>query len=252
MTEGPAPDARRPEIIGHRGYAARFPENTLPGLEGALDAGCRSLEWDLHVSSDGVPVLFHDDTLDRTTDGTGPVREHTLPELRELDAGGWFGPAFQGTRIPTLVEALDAVAGRVERIFPEVKRVRTPGDLGTILGDLRAAGLHSRTVLISLDHALLAEARLLDSAIRLGWVVEREEDMAGAIEAVVADGRALLDPGYRLLLDDPARTRDLVARGVPLATWTVDRVAEAEALRELGVLAITTNRVGELMAWARK
>jgi glycerophosphoryl diester phosphodiesterase len=123
----PAPGSGPPEIIGHRGYPDRFPENTLPSLEGALEAGCRSLEWDVKVTADGVPVLFHDETLERTTDGEGPLAERTLGELRELDAGAWFHPRFRGTRIPTLREALEAVAGRVERIYPEVKAARSPG-----------------------------------------------------------------------------------------------------------------------------
>jgi len=250
MTIPPAPDTGRPEIIGHRGYPARFPENTLPALEGALAAGCRSLEWDLHVTADGVPVLFHDETLDRTTDGSGPLRERTLEELQELDAGSWFHTRFRGTRIPTLKEALGVLSGRVDRIYPEVKAVGDPEHLATLVRQLRRSGLHGRSILISLDHDLLAEARSVDPELRLGWVVSREEDMDRAVRAVVADGRALLDPDYRLLLADPGRTRDLVARGVPLVTWTVDRPEDAEALRDLGVGAITTNRVTELLAWA--
>jgi glycerophosphoryl diester phosphodiesterase len=239
-----------PEIIGHRGYAARYPENTLPSLEGALAAGCRSLEWDVHVSSDGVPVLFHDDTLERTTDGAGPVHDQPMDRLRELDAGAWFDSRFRGTRIPTLEEALEALEGRVDRIYPEVKRAGGDAGLVAILEILRASPLHSRTILISLDLALLPQVRRLDPELTLGWVVSRPEDLEPSARAVLADGNAVLDPDRRLLLAEPDRTRELVARGVPLVTWTVDDVDEAEALREMGVARITTNRVGDLMAWS--
>jgi glycerophosphoryl diester phosphodiesterase len=244
-------DTPTPEIIGHRGYAARFPENTLPAMEGALAAGCRSLEWDVHVSADGVPVLFHDDTLDRTTDGLGLLRDHSLARLRELDAGAWFGPGFRGTRIPTLEEALESLAGRVDRIYPEVKRAGGDEGLETIVRILRGSPLHPHTILISLDLELLPRVRRMDPELALGWVVSRVEDLEPSARAVLADGNAVLDPDRRLLLADPDRTRELVARGVPLVTWTVDDLDEAEALREMGVRRVTTNRVGELMAWSR-
>jgi glycerophosphoryl diester phosphodiesterase len=240
-----------PEIIGHRGYAARYPENTLPSLEGALAAGCRSLEWDVHVSADGVPVLFHDDTLERTTDGEGLLNDLPLARLRELDAGAWFSPRFRGTRIPSLEEALASLVGRVSRIYPEVKRAGGDEGLEAIVRILRDSPLHSRTVLISLDLELLPRVRRLDPELTLGWVVSREEDLERSARAVLDDGNAVLDPDRRLLLDDPERTRELVSRGVPMVTWTVDDVDEAEALQEVGILRITTNRVGELMAWSR-
>ena len=104
------------EIIGHRGYAARAPENTLMSLEAALTAGARAVEFDVHVASCGTPVIIHDDVLDRTTDGSGPVSGQTVEQLRTLDAGSWFDPEFAGERIPTLADALDRVVGRALHI----------------------------------------------------------------------------------------------------------------------------------------
>lgn len=95
-----------PLNVGHRGYSAAYPENTLVAIEGAFAAGADVVEIDLLKSSDGEVVIFHDDTLDRTTDGTGRVDAHTLAELQTLDAGSWFAPEFTGEPIPTLVEAL--------------------------------------------------------------------------------------------------------------------------------------------------
>lgn len=99
-------------LVAHRGAARFAPENTLPAIEAALDRGARFIELDVRSTKDGVPVLLHDGTVDRTTNGSGAVSQLTLAELRQLDAGSWFGEEFAGTRIPTLEEALQTIAGR--------------------------------------------------------------------------------------------------------------------------------------------
>ncbi|CCG41620.1 glycerophosphodiester phosphodiesterase [Magnetospirillum molischianum] len=95
-----------PPQIGHRGAAGLAPENTLAALRAAARAGAAMVEIDVRLSADGRPVLFHDDDLDRTTNGTGPVAALTRAALAMLDAGSWFGPAFAGEPIPTLEQAL--------------------------------------------------------------------------------------------------------------------------------------------------
>ena len=93
-------------VIGHRGAAARAPENTLAGLRKAKELGADWVEFDVMLSGDGVPVLIHDETLQRTTTGRGRVARHTADEIRSLDAGAWFAPEFAGERVPTLAEAV--------------------------------------------------------------------------------------------------------------------------------------------------
>src|SRR5579862_3004583 len=97
---------RLPPVIGHRGAAARAPENTLAGLRRAHALGCRWVEFDVRLTADGVPVLCHDSRLDRTTDGTGVIAEETLAAVRRCDAGLRFSPEFAGEPVPTLAEAL--------------------------------------------------------------------------------------------------------------------------------------------------
>jgi glycerophosphoryl diester phosphodiesterase len=113
--------AKRPLIIAHRGYRARYPENTLAAFEAAIDAGADMLELDVLLTKDRKIVVIHDESLDRTTNGQGPVSEHTLSELKALDAGSWFDPRFRGERLPTLEEVLDMAAGRIP-INIEIKR----------------------------------------------------------------------------------------------------------------------------------
>jgi glycerophosphoryl diester phosphodiesterase len=106
-------DAARPIAFAHRGGARQWPENTLEAFEAAYGLGYRYMETDMHLTRDGAIVLFHDPTLERTTDGHGPVAHKTLDELRRLDAGYWFTPdgvhypwRGRGVWIPTLDEAL--------------------------------------------------------------------------------------------------------------------------------------------------
>ena len=93
-------------IIAHRGASAAAPENTLAAIARAADLGARSVELDVMLSADGVPVIIHDTDLARTTNGTGPVAALAFEQLARLDAGSWFGAAFAGERIPSLADAI--------------------------------------------------------------------------------------------------------------------------------------------------
>jgi glycerophosphoryl diester phosphodiesterase len=103
----------RPIVIAHRGFSAEAPENTLVAVRAAIAAGADMVEVDVTLTADGEVVVIHDDTLDRTTDGSGPVADHTLEQLLRLDAGSWFARRFRGERIPTLAQVLDEVRGRI-------------------------------------------------------------------------------------------------------------------------------------------
>ena len=109
-----------PWSIGHRGGSAQRPENTLVAYDFSLTNGADGVEFDVWLSADGVPVCHHDFTVDRTTNGTGLVYLKTLAELKALDAGSWFDPAYAGEQIPSMVEALDVVVGR-GKLFLDIK-----------------------------------------------------------------------------------------------------------------------------------
>jgi glycerophosphoryl diester phosphodiesterase len=100
-------------VIAHRGEHLHHPENTMPAFQAAIDAGADYFELDVRTTSDGKFVIMHDGTLDRTTNGTGDVFKHTFDEIRALDAGAKFAPAFAGTKVPTLDEALELAHGKI-------------------------------------------------------------------------------------------------------------------------------------------
>lgn len=96
-----------PKIIGHRGAAGYAPENTLIGIQTAYDMGIEWVEFDVKLTKDMVPIIFHDETLDRTTNTTGNVADRLFKDIQELDAGSWFSDSFIGEPVPTLEQAID-------------------------------------------------------------------------------------------------------------------------------------------------
>lgn len=131
--------ATGPWVIAHRGGALHAPENTLAAIRQALADDVHGLEIDVHLAADGIPVLMHDATVDRTTDGTGDVGDYTAAELAVLDAGRWFDAAFAGEPVPTLAEVLDLVAGRVE-VCIEIKggEEHQPGITAAVVAEIVA------------------------------------------------------------------------------------------------------------------
>ncbi len=110
---GPAA-SRVPGVIAHRGVIQEAPENTLPAIQKAIDLGCAMAEIDLRYTSDGEVILMHDAMLDRTTDGSGQVSAMTLAQIRNLNAGAYFGQGFAGTKVPTLTEAIELARGKIQ------------------------------------------------------------------------------------------------------------------------------------------
>jgi glycerophosphoryl diester phosphodiesterase len=237
------------EIIAHRGYSAEAPENTLAALERALEAGADAVEFDLHVAACGTPVLAHDDTLERTTNGTGALAQYSYEELRTLDVGGWFGPDFAGEQMASLEQALALLKGRVGRIYAEIKAWREPADLDRMLRIAQDADLAYDTVFISMDWRALERIASLDDSVGIGYIVERRDRWDEAVRRASPSPRALVDLDYRLVLAEP----DLVARAaqkdVETAVWTVDEPDEAEQLVQAGVRRLTTNQVERLQIW---
>jgi len=235
------------EVIGHRGFAARAPENTLASLRMALEAGADAVECDIHTAGDGTPVLLHDETLERTTSGSGPVTARSVEELGELDAGLWFDSDFRGEPLPTLAGALATVGESGAGMYVEVKGVRRPDDLEFVVDAACEADMLERIVFISMKWSLLEGVRTLAPAALLGYIVEHPARLDAALERARGDPRSLIDFDARILLGDPSIVRRVEDASVPVAVWTVDTLADAKRLLELGVRRITTNQVERLV-----
>ena len=244
-----APATSDLEIIAHRGYSARTPENTLIAVERAIAAGADAIEWDVHIAACGTPVLFHDVNLSRTSNGVGPVRRRTLAQLQGLDTGRWFGAEFAGERIPSLAQALELTRGRVGRVYTEVKGFRELEDLDRVVDVVRTADRTLDTIFISLDWAILDRLAGRDATVGIGYIVDQPERFDEALERAASDGRSLVDVDHRLVLERPDLAQRAVERGVPVAVWTVNEPSAAERLRAAGVTRFTTDQVETLIGW---
>ena len=135
-------------VVGHRGASGYAPENTLAAFRRAVELGATFIETDLQLSRDARFIAIHDATLDRTTTARGPVQALTLAELRELDAGSWFGPAFAGERIPTLEEILEFARHSDVALCLELKPGGAWVSGHALVGALRGAREAARVVIL--------------------------------------------------------------------------------------------------------
>jgi len=238
-----------PEIIAHRGYSARAPENTLSALEAALQTGVRAVEFDVRTAACGTPVLFHDPLLGRTTNGVGPLHSRPLAQLKALDAGSWFASRFAGETIPTQEEALDQLRGRVERVYQHIKGYREMEDLDRMVSVTRRTGMADSTVFVSSNWSILNRLRGVAPEIMRGYTVEEAATLSSAMERAAADPGSLLSIEVGVALADPERIRGAVEKGMELMTWTVDDPEQAQMALDLGVSHIVSNEVESLLAW---
>ncbi|CAK0740859.1 Glycerophosphodiester phosphodiesterase, cytoplasmic [uncultured Gammaproteobacteria bacterium] len=244
-----------PFVIGHRGARASAPENTLAGLRAAQTQGARWVEVDAQLSADGVPVLLHDDTLDRTTNGHGRPDSLTLAELKRLDAGSWFSSAFAGEPLPTLVETLDACARLGLGLNLELKIAEdAPSGAGLALGRTvlavardwwRAGGRLSAPPLISsFDPACLEAAQEITPGWPRGCLFERLEP--GWTATATRVGATTVHFDHRIIT--PQLVSECRAGGWPVLAYTVNDGERAGTLAKWGVAAVFCDCPGALIA----
>ena len=201
-----AREAGRVQICGHRGYSLHYPENTLPAFEAAKAWGATTVEIDVVLTADSEPIVLHDLTVDRTTDGHGFAADLSLERVQSLDAGSRFHPRFAGTRIPTLAEVLDWAKRDKMGLVLEIKEAEQP-DLAVdrVASLLVATSTLDRVVVISFDHVVLKRAVERHPGIRTQAITHaRHTDIVGVLRACGAasvsiefdmfhpdDGRAL-------------------------------------------------------------
>ncbi len=231
---------RYPRFFAHRGGGALAPENTLAGIALAARLGYRGVEFDTMLSADGVAVLIHDETLERTTDGYGSVAQTPLASLSRLDAGARFHPAYAGSHLPTLVEALDLCAHLKLIANVEIKPAASlEAETGAAVAQLCERRTGAALLLSSFAPEALAAAR------------ELAPDLPRALlfESVPKDWRAQLAHLDCLSLHCAARhmsaglAAELATAAIPWACYTVNRLEEAERLFALGASALFTDRL---------
>jgi len=231
-----AHDDGRALIGGHRGNPAHHPENTMRSFRSAIAAGCDLLECDVHLSSDGRLVVIHDHTLERTTNGTGMVRDHTAAELRRLDAG-------QGEHIPLLQEVVELAIGKVGLVI-EIKQIpiQYPGLEEKLVNMLRQLGAVADCAVVSFHHPSIRLLRDMEPSLQLG-VLEgaRPIDPARLMREAGAD---VFSPHWGAM--DPQLVKDIHSAGGAVGVWTVDDDAAIAWCHYCRPDSIFTNRPAEV------
>jgi glycerophosphoryl diester phosphodiesterase len=228
----------RPLVIAHRGASAAAPENTIAAFEQAIADGADGIELDLHLSRDDQLVVIHDASVGRTTNGSGSVRDHTLRELKRLDAGGWRGPKFEGQRIQTLQEVLERFRDRT-RFWIELKggSDRYPGIEERVVSTIEIYDVLDRALVQSFDRSALEQIRSLNREIRVG-VLTDQRPLRPIIGSLVPP-HALCPSADAITDDDLAQMR---AAGLDCYAWTVNEPAQMDRLIDCGVSGIITDR----------
>lgn len=223
-------------VIGHRGAAGHAPENTLMSFHKAVELGADMVELDVHLCATGEPVVIHDDTVDRTTDGSGRVRDLSLDDLRRLDAGG-------GERVPTLVEVLEEMSGRVA-LNVELKGLGCVDPVHEVISDAVGDGLvsHDGLLVSSFHLGMLEWMRALSDDVRLGVLVG---DAPGKVlEFAQRVGAHSVNPYHkRMSLEFVSSAHGL---GLKVYPWTVnepDDIAKAKAMGVDGIISDYPERV---------
>ncbi|SEG23813.1 glycerophosphoryl diester phosphodiesterase [Thermomonospora echinospora] len=234
-------------VVAHRGASSAAPENTLVAQEVARRAGADLIETDVQPSKDGVPFVMHDRTVDRTTNGAGPVRALTSAQLRKLDAGSWFAPHYRGAKVPTLAGQLADLRTRGGRLLLEIKGPHTRAEVARIVKVIRAQRMTGRVFVQSFEVSVLRYARELAPELPLGLLRSSlDADPVGVTKNLRLTA---YNPSHGALLARPRIVADLHKAGVAVMPWTADSPSLWKRLDTLGVDAIITNRPAELTGW---
>lgn len=227
---------REPSMISHRGAAAFAPENTLAGISEAINRGALFVEVDVQRSADGVLILIHDSTVDRTTDGIGQVGELTWDQIRVLDAGSHFSPRFAGEPIPTLDSVLELIAEKPVTLVLEAKNPGLYPEIEQQIAEaLQRFNAYDQVIVISFDHDWLERFHEIAPEVPLGrlWVWMGNIQQRSMI--------TLVDVHWTNVIADPTLVRRAHRQGYAVVAWVVNNPWCMKLLLWLGVDGITTD-----------
>jgi glycerophosphoryl diester phosphodiesterase len=224
-------------IMGHRGAPAYEPENTLRSLSRALEMGVDAVEIDVHLSKDGRIMVIHDDTVDRTTNGTGRVRDLTYDQLRQLDAG-------KGERIPSLEEVADLLAGQAHLVI----EVKDPSAAEPLVTFFQARQIFGNAHVISFWHPLVKAMKEQEPRLRTGvLLVGCPADPAGLAQAARAEA-LVLHYGYVT----PELVKAAHTHGLLVYIWNIDDIETLKPYLAMDLDGIGSNRPDVLVEYVRK
>lgn len=226
--------------IAHRGFSACYPENTMMAFKKAVDAGCSGIETDIHMTKDGVIVICHDETLDRTTDGNGFIKDYTYNQIREFDAGVKFGKKFKGQKVPSLDELLNYVKDKNLFINLELKNdiVHYDNLEKKTIDKIYEYKLQNNVILSSFNHYSMVKVKEYDNSIKTGLLYAATLYKGGAYARNV--GAYALHPFFPSVMQKEVVT-EIKKEGIMINAYTVNKEEDMKKLIQLGIDGIITN-----------
>ena len=228
--------------LAHRGFSGKYPENSKRAFLAAIEeGGCDGFESDVHLSRDNEPVIIHDDVLDRTSDGKGPVGALTFAELRKLDIGAWKGREFAGERIMHLDELLEMILSHKIVLNLEIKNYEVfyQGIEEKVIGRIRAMGAADRVFLSSFNHISIKRCKEIDAGIAAGLLYG--QPLIDMDDYAARHGLDALHPRVTCLRYSPDLAEKARARGLKMHVWTVNSEEDMRFCLEKKVDSIITN-----------
>jgi glycerophosphoryl diester phosphodiesterase len=236
----------RTRVIAHRGFSGAAPENTLAAVRAAIAVRADMVEIDVTLTADGHIVVIHDETLDRTSDGSGDVSQATLAELQELDAGSWFDPSFAEERIPTLDDVLFEVEGRILLNVEVKSEAVARGVVAKVASAIREHGMVDQVVVSSFSPTALREMHSVAPEIRTAVLYNTTYHQGqDAVEIVTDLGASIFNiKRQRLTGNMLRRCRE---HGIPVGIYTVNKPRRMRRLVKKNVGAIFTDHPDRLL-----
>lgn len=227
------------KIWAHRGASGYYPENTISAFEEAVKQKADGIELDVHLSKDGYLIVCHDETLNRTTNGKGFIKQYDLYELKQLDAGSWYDKKFKGEKIPLLEEVIDLVkrAGIDLNIEIKAGSIFYPGIEEKVLKMIDKYGIKNKVIVSSFDHYALVKVKEIDKAVRTGILYS--EALYKPIDYMKTTGADAIHPNYITLKKEVVEEAHEL--GIDINTYTVNKEEHIKMVNEMNVNAIITN-----------
>ncbi|MFJ8104111.1 glycerophosphodiester phosphodiesterase [Lysinibacillus sp. NPDC096212] len=233
-------------IFAHRGVSAHYPENTMAAFMAASKLPITGIELDVHLTADRELVVIHDETIDRTSNGSGYVKDYTLQELRAFDYGSWFSSKFEEERIPTLGDVLELFAGTNHRINIELKTDIFPynGIEALVIKEVAAFQMTERVIISSFNHeSIQIVAQRAPYIEKAALFAEILVDFNGYAAQIPADAiHVSLPTAFRRSI------QEALNEGATVRVYTVNDVEQAKQLQQLGVQAIFTDDPEKIVA----
>ncbi|MEM3185941.1 MAG: glycerophosphodiester phosphodiesterase family protein [Conexivisphaerales archaeon] len=234
-------------ILGHRGAKGYSPENTIPSFKKAIELGADGIELDVHLSKDGELVVIHDDTVDRTTDGTGFVHDMTVQQLKRLDAGIKFGKGWEGLRIPLLGEVFEKIGRTRYRIELKHSGLVYKDIEKKVIKEVESKGFPEETEYSSFDFDSVENLKMIDSSLKTGIIIH------GKVKWFIPIAKKLRCDSIFVISDllDESDVSLAHKSSLKVGMWGVNNYSTSTKAARLGVDSITTD-YPDLAVKARK